>query len=81
MDNGLSEKEYVRRVLEAYRTTPGTTGAIRRPDCMLAADLYHRGVSVDVIENALILAAARRVMRPDHARPSEPFAHWPTFFR
>lgn len=69
MDNGLSEKEYVRRVLEAYRATPGTTGVIRHADRLLAADLCHRGVSVAVIENALILAAARRVMRPDHARP------------
>jgi hypothetical protein len=69
VDDGLSEKEYVCRVLEAYRTTPGTTGAIRRPDRMLAADLCHRGVSVAVIENALILAAARRMLRPEHAPP------------
>ena len=69
MDNSLSEEEYVRRVLEAYRTTPGTTGTIRRPDRMLAADLCQREVPLGVIENALILAAARRVIRPDHARP------------
>jgi hypothetical protein len=51
---------YIRYILEAYRKTPGTTGTIRRPDRMLAAQLYQRGVSVQVIENALVLAAARR---------------------
>jgi hypothetical protein len=69
VDNGRSEKEYVHRVLEAYRTTPGTTGIIRRPDRKLAADLCQRDVPLGVIENALILAAARRVMRPEHATP------------
>ena len=64
-----SQEEYVGRVLEAYRNTPGTTGKIRRPDRMLAAQLYQRGVSVTVIENALVLAAARRLIRPPEAMP------------
>lgn len=55
--------EYVRRVLEAYCRTPGTTGWVRRPDRMLAVQLYERGVAVSVIENALVLAAARRLFR------------------
>src|SRR6476661_1493358 len=41
------------RVLEAYRKTPGTMGTVRRADRMLAAQLYQRGVSVRVVENAL----------------------------
>jgi hypothetical protein len=69
MDEGSSREKYVRQVLEAYRNTPGTTGAARRPDRMLAAQLYQRGVSVEVIENAFVLAAARRLMRPDDAAP------------
>src|SRR5437867_6850427 len=36
---------------------------------MLAAQLYQRGVAVSVIENALVLAAARRMMRPADAPP------------
>ena len=36
---------------------------------MLAAQLYQRGVSVRVIENAFVLAAARRLMRPVDAPP------------
>lgn len=69
MDDSHSEKEYVRRVLDAYRRTPGTTGAVGHPDRMLAARLYKRGVAVSAIENALILAAARRLARPDYAPP------------
>jgi hypothetical protein len=64
-----SQEEYVRRVLEAYRKTPGTMGTVRRADRMLAARLYERGVAVEVIENALVLAAARRLMRPADAPP------------
>jgi hypothetical protein len=69
MDDGASQREYIRRVLEAYRKTPGTMGTIRRPDRMLAAQLYQRGISVSVIENAFILAATRRLMRPADAPP------------
>ena len=65
----MGQQEYVRRVLDAYRNTPGTLGAIRHPDRLLAAQLYHRGVSIEVIENAFVLAAARRLMRPADAQP------------
>ena len=65
----LTEDGYVARVLAAYRSTPGTTGTVRRPDRMLAAQLYERGVPLVVIENALVLAAARRLVRPTGAPP------------
>lgn len=68
-DDGLSQEEYIRQVLEAYRKTPGTMGTVRRADRMLAAELYQRGLSVRVIENALVLAATRRLMRPADAPP------------
>ena len=69
MEASHEQEEYIRQVLEAYRTTPGTMGTVRRPDRMLAAQLYQRGVSVRVIENAFVLAAARRLMRPADAPP------------
>jgi hypothetical protein len=69
MDDDHSQEQYIRKVLEAYRKTPGTTGTVRRPDRMLAAQMYARGVSVTVIENALVLAAARRLIRPADAMP------------
>ena len=71
-------EEYIRQVLEAYRKTPGTMGTVRRPDRMLAAQLYQRGVSVSVIENALVLAATRRLMRPLMRRRWARFARWHT---
>jgi hypothetical protein len=69
MDRGLSQEEYVRKVLEAYRKTPGTIGTVRRADRLLAAQLYQRGLSVRVIENAFVLAATRRMIRPADAPP------------
>jgi len=62
-----NQEEYICAVLEAYRKTPGTTGTVRRPDRMIAAQLYERGVSLKVIENALVLAAARRLFRSPRA--------------
>jgi hypothetical protein len=69
MDDSCGQEEYIRQVLEAYRKTPGTMGTVRRPDRMLAAQLYQRGVAVSVIENAFVLAAARRLIRPADALP------------
>jgi hypothetical protein len=69
MDDGCGQEEYIRRVLEAYRKTPGTMGTVRRPDRALAAQLHLRGVSVSVIENAFVLAAVRRLIRPAEAAP------------
>ena len=72
VDEDRGQEEYIRQVLEAYRQTPGTMGTIRRPDRMLAVQLYQRGVPVRVVENALVLAAARRLMRPANAPPLGP---------
>ena len=65
----MEQREYVRRLLEAYRATPGTCGAVRRPDRLLAIQLHERGVPIDAVENALTLAAARRLARPVDAPP------------
>ncbi len=65
----MQRHEYIRRLLEAYRATPGTCGAVRRPDRLLAAQLHERGVPLEAVENALILAAARRMTRPADAPP------------
>jgi hypothetical protein len=63
----MDQREYILRVLEAYRVTPGTCGLIRRPDRILAAQLHERGVPLTVVENALVLAAIRRMIRPNGA--------------
>jgi len=68
-DHPIGREEYIQKVLTAYRQTPGTTGKIRRPDRLLAAQLYARGVPLDTVENALVLAASRRLFRPAQALP------------
>ncbi|HEX8813688.1 MAG TPA: hypothetical protein VF742_17005 [Terracidiphilus sp.] len=65
----IDQHDYVNRLLEAYRTTPGTSGTVRRPDRVLATQLYERGVPLEAVENALVLAATRRMIRPVGAAP------------
>ena len=68
-ENCGNQEDYIRHVLDAYRQTRGTTGTIRRPDRLLAAQLQQRGVPLTAIENALVLAAARRMIRPAGSPP------------
>jgi hypothetical protein len=65
----MDQREYVQRLLDAYRTTPGTVGVVRRPDRLFAAQLHESAVPLDVAENALTLAVARRLARPADAPP------------
>ena len=67
--NRSSRNEYVRKVLDAYRQTPGTTGSVRHQDRLLAAQLHDRAVPLKTVENALVLAAARRLLRSADATP------------
>ena len=65
----MEQCDYVRRLLDAYRVTPGTCGVVRRADRVLAAQLHQRGVPIEAVENAFVLAAARRLIRPVGAAP------------
>ncbi len=65
----MDSAEYIRRVLDAYRATPGTCGVVRKPDRAFALALHARGVPLDAVENAFVLAAARRLARPADAPP------------
>jgi hypothetical protein len=65
----MEQRDYVRRLLDAYRPTPGTCGVVRRPDRVMAAQLHQRGVPLEAVENAFVLAAARRLIRPAGAAP------------
>lgn len=65
----MEQRDYVRKLLDADRTTPGTCGAVRGPDRLLATQLHQRGVPLEAVENALTLAAARRLARPADAPP------------
>src|SRR5450759_1789594 len=65
----MEQRDYVRRLLDAYRVTPGTCGSVRRADRVLAAQLHQCGVSLEAVDNAFVLAAARRLIRPAGAAP------------
>jgi len=65
----MEQRDYVCRLLNAYRATPGTCGTVRRPDRALAAQLYQCGVPLEAVENAFVLAAARRLIRPAGVAP------------
>jgi len=64
-----SRRSYVHAVLSTYRSWPGATGHVRRPDRLLAGTLYDRGISFDAIRAAFVLATARRTFRPTGAPP------------
>ena len=66
MDN-ISQNDYVRQVLSAYCQTHTTAGRVNRQDRLLAARFYQRRIPLDVIENAFVLGAVRRLYRdPDN---------------
>ncbi len=65
---------YVDRLLALYRHTPGTCGHVRRTDRRLAATLRARGVPLETVQTALLLASARRAFRPASAPPLAPIA-------
>ena len=67
----MQRQEYVRRLIEAYRKTPGTTGRAHHQDRRFAEQLFEQQVPLTVAENALLLASARRLFRPDDAQPLE----------
>ncbi len=67
------QKAYVQEVLSLYRRLPDTAALRpRQADRQLAAELYRRGVRLDVLEVALRLALGRRQARPRHAEPLPP---------
>jgi hypothetical protein len=68
-DTPLRREHYVQKVLEVYQHTPGTSGQVRPPDRLLAMQLQQRGIPLHTIENALVLAAARRIFRRADAPP------------
>lgn len=62
------KKHYVAKVLARYTALPGTLRRVLREDRRLAAHLFERGIRLEVIENAFVLAAARRTFRSNGER-------------
>lgn len=74
MPSLTSRRLYVHSVLDLYRLAPGTTGQLRRSDRQLAGTFHDRGVSIEMVHAALILAVARRTFRSETAPPLAPIA-------
>lgn len=63
--------DYVERLLNRYAKLPGTLRRVLRTDRRTALALYRRGIALEVVENAFVLAIARRTFR-DHSQTIEP---------
>jgi hypothetical protein len=57
------QREYVRAVLGCYLWLPGTSSITSRHDRRCVEQLYRRGVPVDVVKSAMVVAVARRTFR------------------
>jgi len=68
----LSRPSYVDAVLDLYARLPATRPKPTRQDRRLAASLYERHVPFSVVRTALLLAVARRTLRPKDAAPLPP---------
>jgi hypothetical protein len=59
------QARYVTHILDQYVKLPGTLRRVLRQDRRTALALYRRGVRLDVVHNAFVLAVARRTFRSD----------------
>jgi len=67
-----SRADYLRAVLAAYVALADTPDRPRRADRSLAAQLHDREIPLPLVRDALILAYARRTLRPPEAPPLPP---------
>jgi hypothetical protein len=63
------ERDYVVAVLECYASSPDTPTVTSRHDRRCAQEWFRRGVPLEVVKSALILASARRLMRNGEPLP------------
>ena len=63
----MQRRAYLQTVLEAYLELPDTPPRSRPPDRRLAGQFYDRNIPLPTVKDALLLAAARRLLRPKEA--------------
>ena len=62
----MTSETYVCAVRDLYIQLPITAGRFNRSDHLLAKNLFHRQISIKIVQSALFLATARRLARsPD----------------
>ena len=65
----VSDSAYVAAVLLLYADLPDTPLRPSPQDQSMARRLHHQGVSLTLVESALLLASLRRLIRPADAPP------------
>ena len=63
----MQQRDYVQAVLNAYRQLTDTPDRLRPPDRRLARQLHERDIPLNTVKDAILLAAARRLIRPPQA--------------
>lgn len=58
-----AERDYVRAVLDCYLWLPGTASVTSRHDRKCARALFRRGVPLELVKSAMVVAVARRTFR------------------
>lgn len=58
-----TERHYVQALLDSYRRLPGTPRVTSRCDRKCAHALFRRGIPLEVVESAMVVAVARRTFR------------------
>jgi hypothetical protein len=64
-----AENAFVRAILDGYLSLPGTASVSSRHDRKCAQALFRRGVPLDVVKGAMVLAVARRTFREGDPLP------------
>lgn len=68
-ESGSAEREYVQAILDCYLSLPGTASVTSRHDRKCAQALFRRGVPLDVVKSAMVVAVARRTFREGDPLP------------
>ena len=66
---GSAEAEFVHAVLDYYLWLPGTATVTSRHDRTCARALFRRGVPLEVVKDAMVIAVARRTFRQGDLLP------------
>jgi hypothetical protein len=69
-------RDYVRAVLGCYLWLPGTATVTSRHDRSCAQQLYRRGVPLDLVRAAMVVAVARRTFRRGDPLPRVRAVHY-----
>ncbi len=68
----MTQQAYTRAVRTLYLNLPHTSHRFSHSDRQLAQHLYQRGIPLDTLHAALLLATLRRLSRDPAAAPLQP---------